>query len=597
MRKVPNISLLTGIFAAAIILITCPLLAHGQDDACRDEWPGYTVRSVKIEARWVPPIDLPLKRGELFTPEKLRDSRLKVIDAIGASKDKYVGDFIALGKLPLVDVKFVRACGRRVPDADCRADGLTSNCIDVVIHPYAISTDPTFLGSVFLPLPRSNRPTFLGDVPTKLRLSDPSFGLAYDNNLGIIPSVNMSLDLLTIDKILKREPTTNRRSQLLFTAGGTFSTKNSSHDLKAELSYRFRRPNKNTDDVGIDAGFSSVLEPQLDSRVQKNSFWVGGHLSFDPAITIINHVSLGGRYRRSHVRIGDPKPADLSTVEDSFDASAIFDGRIADGFGRLGLWFDRGAPVRPLKNYTRVAGLFGYEKELPVGGYTIGIEILAGAGRASRDTPPYGLFFGGRAENDFLFKDESISDAFRFPAGPVLRSFGQNQAGIAVAGGTQRGASSYEHFNSTISIPIPGLSAPLIPDEVVNDDPRVTLRDLVDFAVNSGQEALSSNLQDQGLSGEDADKKAARIFSQIRPGVKYLTNYAKIYAVKPIVMFDAARMSRSDIGSQTRFAFGGGLQFIVVVAKFEVGYLRSIRRTPGDPSGSVMFSLGFQNLF
>jgi hypothetical protein len=138
----------------------------------------------------------------------------------------------------------------------------------------------------------------------------------------------------------------------------------------------------------------------------------------------------------------------------------------------------------------------------------------------------------------------------------------------------------------------------LIPDEVVIAQPRKTLRSLINFAVNSGQEALSLNLQDEGLSEEEADKKAEEIFAQIRPGVEFLTHHGKLYSLKPIVMFDYTRLTRSGSGApQIRYAVGGGLQLTMVVAKFEAGYMRSVRALPGDSRGNVIVRLVFQNLF
>jgi hypothetical protein len=48
---------------------------------------------------------------------------------------------------------------------------------------------------------------------------------------------------------------------------------------------------------------------------------------------------------------------------------------------------------------------------------------------------------------------------------------------------------------------------------------------------------------------------------------------------------------------QTRFAFGGGIQLTVVVAKFEIGYMRSLHCYDGDQYGNIIARLVFQNLF
>jgi hypothetical protein len=63
-------------------------------------------------------------------------------------------------------------------------------------------------------------------------------------------------------------------------------------------------------------------------------------------------------------------------------------------------------------------------------------------------------------------------------------------------------------------------------------------------------------------------------------------------------LFDAARLSAPESSrSQTKFAVGGGIQFTIVIAKLEAGYMRSLRRLPGDDKGNFVMRLYFQNLF
>jgi len=310
----------------------------------------------------------------------------------------------------------------------------------------------------------------------------------------------------------------------------------------------------------------------------------------------VNRVALNGGYRRSSNRLGGVNQIFLT--ENSFQGSAILDGRIFGGFTRAGLWLDGGKPQNA-EAYHRVAALVGFQKELPLGEQTLGIEALFGAGKASKHAPEYSLFYGGNTLTNFIYSEiidpETISV---LPAGPVLRGYGRNQAGFRFPNGDTRGAHSYHHFNLSLAIPIPSLSAPLIPDEVVNDNPRTTLRDLVEFAVNTGEEALSSSFEDEGLSSDEADAKAAKVFAQINPGIKYLTHYAKIYSFKPLVMFDEARMTRNDSSSsQSRYSVGGGVELTVVIAKFQAGYMHAVNRFEGEKRGNFVFRLVFTNLF
>lgn len=556
-----------------------------------DAYPNLIARDSKVY--------LPLARREKFTPEKLSATRFAVIEAINDQEAKFNSEFINLGKLPLVDVNLVTACGREVSPPSCKADGLTDRCVDVEVSPYAISTDPVFMGSILLPLPRSNEFSFLGHVPRPLRLLNPKFGFGHDKELGASPEFEISTELLTLGNVLATEPAEARRTSLMFKSRGTKSVGERFYSTLAELSFLARQPTKYVESVVITANFEADSRPELKAVHLNNALRLGGHLALNPELGLVNRVMVAAAYRRSQHRFsGDAIRPEFSTSENSYEANALLDGRVFSGFARLGLWLDGSTPANTNQSYSRFAGLIGYEKEVPVGEHTIGVEALFGFGKASDRTPDYALFYGGNSLGSFLYQDSNDPTMTAMPSGPLLRSFGKNQAGFIVGVGPSVGANSYEHFNLSVSIPIPGLSRPLIPDEVVIANPRKTLRSLINFAVNSGQEALSLNLQDEGLSEEEADKEAAKVFGQIRPGVGFLTNYGKVYSLKPMLMFDQARLGRANSGgAQSRYAIGGGLQFTMVVAKFEAGYMHSIGSFRHDSRGNFVLRLVFQNLF
>ena len=588
---------MTKLLLIAACILSCVATTLSQTSECRDEWPGHKVRSVKVKARWLPAdLDLPLKKGDDFTPEKLKATRAAVIKAINDEKDKYAIEFVKLERLQMVDVNFVRGCGRKLPAATCQAEGLGTDCVDVELKPVALSTNPIFMSSTLLPLPRSSSFTFLSGVPRLLRMFDPKFGMSADRELGAMPQLEISTDLLSMVEVSQGKPAKARPVELLLKANGGKSLSEPFYTSDVNLSLVLKQPTQMIESLGVEASFTADHEPQLDASYLRNSFRIGGHAAFNMATGMVNRLALNGGYRRSSNRFDGINR--LLVTENSYDGSAIVDGRILNGFTRAGLWLDGGKPENR-EAYHRVAGLIGYEKELPIGkDQTIGIEALFGAGKASKDTPEYNLFYGGNTLADFIYQEIADSENVSFiPSGPILRGYGRNQAGFRLPSGSTVGAHSYHHFNLTIAIPIPSLSAPLIPNEEIDED-GTTLADVIELAVNTGQDSLSGSYQDEGLSSDEADAKAAKVFSEIRPGVKYLTDYAKIYSLKPLLMFDEARLSRSDItGAQYRYSAGGGLQLTIVVAKFQVGYMHAINRFPGEKRGNVIFRLAFTNLF
>src|ERR1700752_122687 len=355
-----------------------------QTGECRDEWPGHKIRSVKIKARWLPAApDLPLKRGDDFTPDKLRDTRLALIKIINDEKDKYAVEFVKLKRLQIVDINFVRAGGRKLPAETCQAEGLGANCVDLELKPLALSTNPIFMGAPLLPLPRSNSQTFLSGVPRLLRIFDPKFGIGADGELGAVPDFEMSTDLLSFGEVAEGKPAKARPVELLLKARGSKSVSDPFYTSEVNLSLVLKQPTASIESLGVEASYTADHQPQLDAPYLRNAFRVDGHAAFNPATGIVNRVAVNGGYRRSSNRLGGVNG--LAVTENSYQGSAVFDGRILNGFTRAGLWLDGGKPENA-DSYHRIAGLIGYQKELVLGDQTLGIEAMFGAGKASEHT-------------------------------------------------------------------------------------------------------------------------------------------------------------------------------------------------------------------
>jgi hypothetical protein len=103
---------------------------------------------------------------------------------------------------------------------------------------------------------------------------------------------------------------------------------------------------------------------------------------------------------------------------------------------------------------------------------------------------------------------------------------------------------------------------------------------------------------DLDAAEKEAEARAAKVFRHIRPAMRYLTEKANLYSVKPLFMLDIGRVSAAGIDDgRTRVALGGGLQVLIAIAKFELGYLRAVCRSPADPRGNFIARIVFQNLF
>jgi hypothetical protein len=269
--------------------------------------------------------------------------------------------------------------------------------------------------------------------------------------------------------------------------------------------------------------------------------------------------------------------------------------------------------------------------------------MLFGAGRAFGKVPEYARFYGGNSSGSFLYDAVNEAAPVDMPNGPLIRSFGRNRAGAHGASNSLRGGTSYWHYNLSVAVPLEKLSRPLIPAEVVQGgEPSshvecqdcaslkailksqvsgekfifidaMALRAMTpeqreDLALDDDDPAnpLTPAQRARLVAANDAFEKkrqdvipeAEKVWNRLTPTVEYIADHANLYAIRPLVMFDAAHITnREDPGQRTRLAFGGGVQFNVVVAKFEVGYLRTVRRMPGDQRGNFVIRMLFEKLF
>jgi hypothetical protein len=275
------------------------------------------------------------------------------------------------------------------------------------------------------------------------------------------------------------------------------------------------------------------------------------------------------------------------------------------GLFRAGIWEENGwMTAGPAGDFQRLAGRIGFAKEFPIAPtQTIGFEIVAGGGRGWGDLPEHARFYAGRSPGQFLHDAALSAHAAAFPSGPLLRSFGEREAGLARGGGRPVGGDTFWHANLNLTLPIRALSRPLIPDESTDltssDGTPLTLRDLLSRQVSgSGKSFLIAHLMSQGLTSAQARQQADEIYGDITPATDFIIQQANLFAVKPLLMLDVARLSgRDGFADGSWLAVGGGLQLTLVTAKFDFGYMHTVSGPTFGDRGNLFFRLVFQNLF
>ncbi len=559
------------LLACAVALATVRTASARECQENLNEAYGYTIRSVRVEGRWVPPLVLPIKAGDRFSNQGVSEAMEAVQRALRTDRQN---DF-ELQNLGAAGVVHITSC----LVADARQ-------VDVVIEAHAVRVDLFKVGSNVLPIPRSAVATFYQAVPAPLRALNPVFGAYQDRAYGFAPTAAISAELSRDGKATDRGT-----MAIAVTAEARKSVEHSFYDADARFAFSTTGAGQALEQLAITAGYSGKDEPHGDATFSRQAGELSGKVRWRPRGDFVSRVHLGADYRFSENRFTSGHRRD-KTSEHAGQLHLLADARVGDAFLRGALWGEAGVPDKG-SSYQRLAGLAAIEKEFLIApNQSIGVEAVIGAGKAW-SAPRYAEFYGGNAQRNFLYDTpESVSLAV-FPQGPIIRSFGAGQA-LTGEGHGDRGCTAYWHINLNVSIPIPKLSAPLLPNEDVAGTPlRQVLKNKAhDFVVH---EAVG--LVGQGYTRDEAMAKANTTYNAVRPAVEFIADRANIYAVKPVLLFDLAGQDEVAGNHRLQAAVGGGLQLTIVTAKMELGYMQTVLNQGGTHPGNLFARIVFQNLF
>lgn len=603
----------------------------GED--CRDditEAAGFKFRDVKVKARYLPDLNHPLPApGTTYSPATVTTIVEDVSQALtneamreeeeGQTEHKLLNT-VTVGKGRVSDafgfgLKFVTSCTKPVDQSECRKSlgNANSQCVDVIIHAFSVRVNTADPISNLINIPRSNRPSFFSRVPGPLLAANPRMGMEHDRSFGPSVSFDTSTNLLDLSRNLRSLPLHRRKTRLDFRSRGRRSLDGPFYETVSKFSFSRTFANA-IERLALETDFEADHYPAGQGEFLRNAIRIGGNVRLRTNSTLFEAVSLNARYRWSSNRLNANTPLlSEAASENSFEGSALLDGRLWKGTSRLALWVEGNSPNLIADDYQRAAVMWGYQKEfIIVPNQTIGMELLVGGGRAWGNTPQYARFYGGNWSRNFLYEAKDAPVLSVLPRGPLLRSFG---SGRAIAGDSG-GATSFWHFNLNVNIPVPKWSSPIVPNIAIslpkkdtqgrivlddNQEPLMEDRPLRVILKNQGESSrrvLERLFVKDGLTVEEARAKARRELKSINSILGFIADQANIYSFKPLFMFDAARLNSPDaINNRTKFAMGGGLQFTLVIAKFEAGYVRTLRPLPGDDKGNVVVRFFFQNLF
>ena len=556
-------------------------------------------------------------------------------------------------------VKFVprSECLEDLVDGDGSA---VANCVDVIIKYTVIPVNTANPVSNILELARSNQLRFYRELPSPLLALDPSLAIENDTTYGTSLIGSIEADLLSLPSTLSGKGSSEeRKSTLLLTAHGRKSLKLPLFSADTSLLFSRTRPGGRLTNLVIGGGYSTERDGRGSSMLRKESANFRADAQLTLHAPLVNQLTFGLDYRRRRNRLERAAGGSIEhSVENFLSSRVVTDGKLANGFFRGAAWVDHASPANG-SAYTRFSTQFGYaknfsrkmsacrvetdetgprcvfeEKNPPV----LSVESLFGLGRSWGVVPEHARFFGGNGGGNFLYDSHDAPTIIEAPTGPLIRSIGRNQAGATFSPSGGVGGTAYEFLNVSIGIPVRAWSRPLIPSVAIIDRPSgpgcqgcSSLKNVLKNQVASGKELYLGVLAWQSLTDaqradfELADKpdrtpeedarlaraeaaydaatlkfgpKADAVWEEITPTVEFIADKANLYSIKPMVMFDIARVSaRGEPSGKLRLGVGGGLQVNVVIAKFELGYIRTIRGLPSDGNGNFVVRTVFEKLF
>ena len=550
------------------------------------------VRYVKVEGRWAGNIQLPLAAGDKLTREKVSASMSTLRDAITSRSNVNYG-LRSKGEVGVlyIDVKFDTTL------ADAQA-----GTVGVIFRPYYIDISLVRMGNNVLPIPRSPWPTFYKNVPEPLLALNPTIGLSYDRTFGSAISASLGGDLAPL---FGGSQTADRTHQLNLRAEGTKSLEESFYRANGGISYVLNSSSSSfLQELAFSADYDGVKEPLGGSEHSRHAGVadLGAKLKLAPNTYL--SINAGFRHTSDSFLDGDTS-LETNTNANEQTARLLLDTipPSINGFLRAALWEESGWPNGSADSYQRFVTRLGYEKEIALApNQTIGIEIVAGGGATAGNSPDYARFFGGNAPGQFLYDNPNSTTLRNMPSGPLIRSLGENEARLAGANGRAIGGDTFWHVNLNVTIPIRAWSMPLIPNELTDipgaDGNPLSIKQLLRRQIDvTGPSMLAAVLQQQGLSADEAARKAKSILQEVTPAARFIIDEANLYSIKPLLMLDAAGLSGEGASSETWLAVGGGVQLTVVTAKFEAGYMRTVSGPTFGQQGNAFVRLVFQNLF
>jgi len=558
---------------------------------------GYKVRSVKITGRWVPEylkqkVERLVGIGQLFDPAKTTSAIEEIRNEIKKTEEQFAFQVVKGS----TSVLYITA------DVCDVTTNPGNKEVEIEIHPYFLRIDLVNLNNNILPVPRSAKATFYQNVPASFKLLSPAIAFTNDRQYGLASGLKTLTDLLHLPGIVNpNQGSKSLRLGLGLNAKKSFVEEFYTFGANLEIIH----PVYNDSSTGwsLSSNYFSSSEPLGEGKDHSDLLSIRGSIQRITKKSLINRFSIGAgtRFLKSHFSL--VPGVEQRSSETGVEAFALIDGKPGKSFTRLAIGYDAAIPGAKtnLKKYQRFVSKIGYSTFVGSGHNNWHIETILGLGYSWGSIPAYNQFYAGNIAQDFLYEPFKQIDNQALLNGPLIRSLGEKESGVASTVAGIRGGTSFWHLNMNIAIPVSKWAKPLIPDITISEEPRVvTLRSALKAQSETTKNFILEDLiaNHNFPDNEETEAKADEIVNRdIRPTLNYLSDRANIYSIKPLILFDIGRLNNRELPGKTWTAAGLGIQLTIVVARLDAGYMYTISPSSDASKGNFFLRFVLQNFY
>jgi hypothetical protein len=548
--------------------------------------PAKLVRSVAIEGGWSGKLNLPLQTCAPLTSSDMLAAMETLQSAINRDQTMFAGRDEAIEVL-YIDVR--QQTFPRDPSVCQGAD----ETVAIVFRPYHIRMSADGLASNLLSVPRLPLAQPQEEESVVQRVLRPSFAMGYDRAFGSDITA-AAQPRIALGEGMTLTPTAQVRK----------SIDSAYFESSADMQMKVRTTNAWLPAYRFHLGGEQARTPLGDSVRSRSTVEFGGGVTAKPFFATQLFLDSSARHADDSLVSGNASTSNAAASGRSLNNRVLIDYLTPATTGLLrGAVWQSTQHLSADTSFRQLVARIGYSQEIPLWqvGQSLGFELVAGGGKLWGNAPAANRYFGGGSPVQFMYDDPISTQMQDMPAGPALRSAGQAQAGLDTPAG-RVGARAFWHVNLTLALPVPAWSRPLIPDEATDipgaNDKPATLKQILNAQVDvTGPSLMERSLVAKGANPAEARAQAQKAFAEVRPAAHFIINDANIFAIRPLIMVDAAGLS-GDEGKARWLAAGVGVSVTMVTARLEAGYMRTVSAPSAEKKSGALFArLVFENIF